>query len=182
MAKAAIDSAAAELFPDVTPATRNREVYTPVAAVLHRYGIQRKIMRPKGWQGKRSTTWLEPDQAFAVFEAADEIEPEFGLFLRTLCYTGMRLGEALSVRLRNISLNNQSIYLTETKNGLPRSVFLPSHLVVAFANQPPRVGAPGHFGRGKQDIGIPFMERAEDRRLFPLRQERPLAQNAQARF
>src|SRR5262249_28048065 len=86
-----IDSAAATLFPAASAATRNREVYTPAAAILHRAGIEKKIKRPKGWRGNRSTSWLEPDQAFAVFDAADEIDLEFGLFLRTLCYTGMRL-------------------------------------------------------------------------------------------
>jgi hypothetical protein len=49
----AIDTLAAELYPEATAATRNRQVYTPVSAVLKRAGIERKIKRPKGWRGAR---------------------------------------------------------------------------------------------------------------------------------
>lgn len=154
-----IDQAAATLFPAASSATRNREVYTPVAAVLHRAGVEKKIRRPKGWRGNRSTSWLTPDQAFAVFEAADAIDLEFGLFLRTLCYTGMRLSECLGVTLRHVNLRERMIYLPDTKNGEPRAVYMPSHLVAAFANQPPRE-------ERRLDAGVPFMDRAPDRRLF----------------
>lgn len=162
-----IDNAAMTLFPAASSATRNREVYTPVAAVLHRAGLEKKVKRPKGWRGKRSTSWLEPEQAFAAFDAGDEIELEFGLFLRTLCYTGMRLSECLGVTLGKVSLKEQRIYLPDTKNGEQRSVYLPMHLIVDFANQPARVGAdPKLGGRPKEDVGVPFMDRKPKRRLF----------------
>ena len=86
-----IDNAAAALHPDGTAQTRNREVYTPISAVLKHAGIEFKIRRPKGWRGSKRTDWLWPEQAFRVFEAADKVDAEFGSFLRTLCYTGMRL-------------------------------------------------------------------------------------------
>jgi integrase len=132
----AIDGAAVRAFPMGTAAYRNRNFYTPVSAVMKHVGDDRKIKRPKGWRGKRHTTWLEPDQAFALFAAADTLDAEFGLFLRYLCYTGMRLGEALNVRLRDVRLDRQTIYLPETKNGEDRTVHLPPHLVVVLANHP----------------------------------------------
>jgi integrase len=131
-----IDRLAVEILPNAAPSTRNREVYTPIAAVLHRSGIDRKIKRPKGWRGHRSVSWLEPEQAFALFAAADGISAEFGLFLRTLCYTGMRLGEALGIRLAQIDLGQQAIYLPETKNGHARKVYLTPELVAWLANHP----------------------------------------------
>jgi hypothetical protein len=76
-----IDAAAVRAFPKGTPAYRNRNFYTPVSAVLKHVGDNREIKRPKGWRGKRHTTWLEPDQAFALFAAADTLDTEFGLFL-----------------------------------------------------------------------------------------------------
>src|SRR5262249_44087460 len=124
-----IDAAAVRAFPKGTPAYRNRNFYTPVSAVLKHVGEDRKIKRPKGWRGKRHTTWLEPDQAFALFRAADDLDAEFGAFLRYLCYTGMRLGEALNVRLRHVRLDRQAIYLPETKNGEARPIYLPPRLV-----------------------------------------------------
>jgi integrase len=134
--QAEIDAAAMRAFPKGTPAYRNRNFYTPVSAVLKHVGDDRKIRRPKGWRGKKHTTWLEPDQAFALFKAADDLDAEFGLFLRYLCYTGMRLGEALNVRLRHVRMDRQTIYLPETKNGEARPVYLPPRLVTALANHP----------------------------------------------
>jgi integrase len=146
--QAAIDASAVAAFPRGTPAYRNRNFYTPISAVLKHVGNDKPIKRPKGWRGKRSTAWLEPDQAFAVFKAADRIDREFALFLRTLCYTGMRLGETLAIRLHELNLKTQTIYLPETKNDEARPVYVPPVLVAALANHP----------RG--------LERSADERLF----------------
>ena|GEM_PF-4617632 len=75
----AIDAAAAALFPNATAATRNREVYTPVSAVLKRAGFDFRIKRPKGWRGRIVRRWLWPEQAWRVIDAADRIDPELGL-------------------------------------------------------------------------------------------------------
>lgn len=173
----AVDLLAEQLYPHATAATRNRQVYTPIAAVLHRAGIERKIRRPKGWRGKRSMSWLEPDQAFAVIAAAYKIEPEFGLFCLYLLYTGERLGEALRAELRHLQLHRRYLYLPDSKTGEPRGVYLPAWLVEAFRAQPPREprllierGQKGFItgggGRSVQDAGVPFLERAPDAKLF----------------
>lgn len=131
-----IDTTAAMLYPSGTAATRNRQFYTPVSAIMKRAGIERAIKRPKGWRGKKSISWLEPAQAFALFEAADGVDVEFGIFVRVLCYTGMRLGEALKIKLAQLDLSRQAIYLPETKNGVARTVHLPSFIVTTLANHP----------------------------------------------
>ena len=59
------------LYPNNTPQSRNRQVYTPIIAVLHHGGIERRFKRPKGWQGKKSKSFLEYDQAFALLAEAD---------------------------------------------------------------------------------------------------------------
>lgn len=175
--QAALDTAADILFPRATAATRNRNFYTPVTAVLHHAGVERRFRRPKGWRGRRSMSWLTPDQAFRLFTAADAIDAEFGLFCRCLLYTGMRLGEALAIRLRDVHLDQAMIYLPETKNGEARAVHLPPPLVAALAGQPPRPARPakatagrplrdGEAGRSRLDAGVPFLERAPDARLF----------------
>src|SRR6516164_2309485 len=132
----AIDNAAADIYPDATAATRNRQVYTPIVAVLNRAGIERRIKRPKGWQSPKAVSWLTPAQAFAVLAAADEIDAEFGLFLRLLLYTGMRLGEALSIVVAQLDLALQMLYLPKTKNSEARRVHLTPELVAALANHP----------------------------------------------
>jgi integrase len=172
----AIDNAADELYPSSAPATRNRQFYTPVSAVLKRAGIERKIKRPKGWRGSKATSWLEPDQAFAVIDEAYVIDAEFGLFCQTLLYTGMRLGDPVKARLRDLKLKRALLYIPDTKNGEPRPVHLPPVLVKAFHDQPqrptrPRRGADGPLangiaGRSRRDAGVPFLERSPDAKLF----------------
>lgn len=134
--QAAIDNAAAVAMPGKAAPYRNRNFYTPVSAVLKHAGIERKIRRPKGWRGKRSTSWLEPEEAFRIFKEADKINGEFGLFLRFLFYTGRRLSETLNITLGRVNLERSMVYLPETKNGEPCPVHLPPSLVTALANHP----------------------------------------------
>jgi integrase len=162
--QAAIDAAGEVILPNATAATRNRQIYTPVSAVLHHAGSERRIRRPKGWRGQRSTSWLEPEQAFALFAAADALDREFGLLLRVLTYTGMRISEALNITMRDVRLDRALVYLPETKNGNPRAVHLPPVLVAALAEQPPRPAREG--GRAQTSAGVPFMARPPAERLF----------------
>lgn len=134
--QAAIDAAAEKLFPDGTAPTRNREIYTPISAVLKHVGIDFKINRPKGWRGEERTDWLEPEQAFRAFSAADGIDAEFGIFLRVLCYTGLRLGEAIALRIDKLNLQEAHAQVTNSKNGQVMGVYLPPVLVTALANHP----------------------------------------------
>jgi hypothetical protein len=64
----AIDALAAELYPNAPASTRNRQVYTPVSAVLKHVGVERKIKRPKGWRGNKRTFWLKPEPTFALLQ------------------------------------------------------------------------------------------------------------------
>lgn len=107
----AIDNVAANLYPGAPPATLNRQVYTPISAVLKRAGIERQIKRPKGWRGRKLTFWLTPDQAFAVFTTIEGIaapaatRAAFRVLLTLLCYTGMRLGDALGLTWDRVDLD-----------------------------------------------------------------------------
>lgn len=131
-----IDRAAVTLYPDAGAPTRNRQVYTPVSAVLKHAGIEMKLRRPKGWRGSARVDWLQPEQAFRIFAAADRKDAEFGAFLRLLCYTGMRLGEALALTCDKMMLHEAFAYVTQTKNDDPRGVHLPPVVVAALANHP----------------------------------------------
>lgn len=131
-----IDEAAGKLYPNETGATKNRSVYTPVSAVLKRAGYDFKIKRPKGWRGQRRTMWLRPTQAEAVFKACLKIKApentrkEFRIFCIVLCYTGMRLSDALyGMRCANVDLEECTALLAKTKNDNPRTVHLPPRVV-----------------------------------------------------
>lgn len=137
-----IDRAAAAIYPNATAATRNRQVYTPVSAVLKRAGIERKIKRPIGWRGRKLTHWLTPAQAVQVFavtrklKAPSRTKRTFRALLITLCYTGMRLGDALGLDCGAVDLTAQTALLPVTKNGRPRLVYLPRIVVQALRGLP----------------------------------------------
>jgi integrase len=132
----AIDSLAGELYPNSPASTRNRQVYTPVSAVLKHVGVERKIKRPKGWRGNKRTFWLKPEPTFALLEAASAIDAEFGIFCTLLNYTGLRLGEALALTVGNVDLSRGYAYVPDTKTDTPRAVHLPPVCVTALANHP----------------------------------------------
>lgn len=131
--QAAIDAAAASLYPSATGATRNRQVYSPICAVMRRAGIRLDFHRPHGSGGSKTTAWLWPEQAEAIFEEAGKIDQEFQALLIVLCYTGMRLSEALNLTWDNVRLADGFAYLAQTKNDEPRGVFFPSVAVAALA-------------------------------------------------
>ncbi len=148
----AIDAAAFALYPDGSPATRNRQCHTPVSGILRAAGRPGMVRRPSGSGGNKATTWLRPEQAFALFEEAEKIHSRFAALLIVLCYTGMRLGEALSLTWDKVCLEEEHAYLPVTKNGQPRGVFLPPAAVDAMERllSPRREGRCFPFTRGSR--------------------------------
>ncbi|MCB9993082.1 MAG: tyrosine-type recombinase/integrase [Hyphomicrobiaceae bacterium] len=134
--QAAIDRAAAALYPGRSAATRNRQVYTPVSAILNHVGHGFRLKRPKGAQGRQKTEWMTPEQAGRLIHAAGTLDAEFRLFLILLIYTGLRLSEALAATLTDLHLAEALLTIPCTKNGEPRLVHLPPVLVAELANHP----------------------------------------------
>jgi Integrase len=145
--QAAIDKAADEIYPNAGNATRNRQVYTPMSAILKRAGIEFTIKRPKGADGKKRTHWLWPEQAERIFAEAYKKDKEFATFLLLLCYTGLRLEEGLSLDIGMVRLNESFAYVPDTKNGEPRPVFLPPVLVEALKEHPCGLDREGYVFR-----------------------------------
>ena len=125
-----------ELYPNASNATRNRQVFTPVLAIMRLNGVAIIAKRPKGAQGNRRKFFLTPDDAAKLINAAYEKNREFGLFLTFLLYTGARLGDAVKLTMDNLYLNDARAVFPKTKNGEPRTAYLPPVLVAAMANHP----------------------------------------------
>jgi integrase len=157
--QADVDAAAATLYPNGTPATRNRQVYTPFSAVRQHAGIDKRLKRPKGARGESRLCWLSPDDATALIAAARaralrlEVEAEtkprqfkgaaranaraarrFTALCLFLLYTGCRLSEALHVRPQDVELDRSFVFVGKTKPGTPRPVHLPPQVVAELAN------------------------------------------------
>ncbi len=130
--QAAIGAAVAAIYPHITdPGTQNRYVYTPVSAILH-HALGDKcpvIKRPKGSKGRRKVDFMWPDDAFAVIHAADEIDLEFGLYLRLLLYTGIRKSEGLSILSEDTQPAERAAWLRDSKNSDPRMLKLREDIV-----------------------------------------------------
>jgi integrase len=148
-----VDAAAVALYPTAAPSTRNRQVYSPVSAILKRAGFKDPIDRPIGSAGNKTTGWLWPEQANALFEEAGKLNPEFRLLCVTLLYAGgLRLSEGLDLMTDDCRLSENFAYLADSKTGEPRPLFLPPFLVVELANHPRGMDRPGqkvfHFTKG----------------------------------
>ena len=135
--QADIDACAHALYPAASAATRNRQVYTPISAVLRHAGVSISLRRPKGAQGKVALNWLRPHEAELVVSAAHEIDPEYGIFWVSLIYTGMRLAEATTLwRCEATDLKEGLAQIPYTKNGDPRPVYLPLPVIEALKQHP----------------------------------------------
>jgi integrase len=132
--QAKLDAAAVEIYPNGALATRNRQVYSPVAAILHHAGAKVEFKRPKGAAGTPRSRYLSEVEAFRVLDAADASSARFGAFCTFLLYTGCRLSEGLRLEWQDVSLPDATAFIRLTKNGAPRRVFLPEAVVAALAN------------------------------------------------
>lgn len=132
-----IDAAAVAMFPTHAAATRNREVYTPVSAIMKQAGVLMPLRRPKGSRGQQLQGWLWPEEAERLFASCEAKDLEFGIFVRVLVYTGLRLTEcARRFTIDGLRLSEGFAFIGKTKNGNPRPVHLPPHIVAALANHP----------------------------------------------
>jgi integrase len=134
--QAAIDEAAVTIYPRASIATRNRQVYSPVSAILKQSGIDDRLRRPRGSRGRRRVFWLTPEQAERLLSAASVKDAEFGIFLAFLLYTGCRLSEGLALEIERLSLSEAWAYIPVTKTEDARLAHLPPILVAAIAGHP----------------------------------------------
>ena len=129
--QAAIEAGATKLYPSATPATRNRNFYTPTLAVLHHGGARPIVKRPKLPKGR--VRWLTIEEAERLINAtADHLRP----LVVFLLYTGARVGEALWLDWRDVDLRRRHVTFIKTKNGEARGVPLHSRVVALLASLP----------------------------------------------
>lgn len=134
--QAAIDAAAVELYPRASAATRNRQVYSPVSAILKHAGVAKPLRRPKGWRSRPRPHWMSQESAIALLQAATATDERLGALLTFLLYCGPRLSEALRLMWDDLDLARATAVLGKTKNGEPVALHLPPPALAALANLP----------------------------------------------
>ena len=137
----AIERGARKLFPNGSPATLNRQFFTPASAVLHHAAKRGMcalpiIERPR--EPKPPPRWITPDEAERLIAACGDHHRPLVIFL---LYTGARIGEALWLDWRDVDLARAHVTFPKTKNGEPRGVPLHPRVVAALANLPLRNNA-----------------------------------------
>lgn len=138
--QAAADEAAKAIYPGLAPATLNRQLYTPLGAVISKaaeknYCTPLKLRRPKLPKGR--ARWITHAEAHALIETC---APHLKPLVAFLFYTGARIGEALWLDWRNVDLARAQAQFLDTKNGRDRGVPLHPDLVAILANLPHRDG------------------------------------------
>jgi integrase len=150
----ALDRGARILFPTASAATRNRQFYTPVSAVLHhaaRRGWCARPMIERPEPARERVRWITIEEADRLIGAmADHMQP----LVTFLLYTGARVGEALWLDWRDVDLARAHVTFPKTKNGEARGVPLHQRVLAALANFPHREGEVfrRRYGRPKSDI------------------------------
>lgn len=133
--QAAVDNAGKMLCrPDAAPATRLRNVVTPVKAVLMHASRRGwcdppNFERMSGGSGNKRTRWLTPDEFTRLHEAAP---PHLKILVLFLVCTGARLGEALGLEWEDVDLTHARATLRDTKNGNDRILELEPAILAAL--------------------------------------------------
>lgn len=141
----ALDLAAVELYPRASADTRHRHVYTPTIAVMH-WAASRKLCprvgfhRPKLSPG-RSRYLTSPEAERFITAAPPNLKP----LLLFLLYSGCRLGEALALDWRDVSLKNGNVSIPRTKTDTPRAIRLHPRAANALKELPHREGRVFHW-------------------------------------
>lgn len=116
-----VDRLALEMKPGSAPATRIRQIYTPISAVLNFVAPKLcdpiKLAKPKG-AGKR-VDYLTPAEVETLLGF---LPPHLSRLVTFYIATGCRASEALNLEWRDVSLGGERIVLWETKSDYSRGV------------------------------------------------------------
>jgi len=138
---AAVNAAETAIYPDAAPATVNRQLITPLSAILTMAADDglaepRRLRRRKGDQHR--WRWLTPEEAEAMIAAAT---PSFLPTLGILLGTGCRTGEALGIEIDSFHAATGEAWLYRSKSERPRMLRMPQRALEMVLTRPlPKVG------------------------------------------
>lgn len=115
-----INSVAADIYPGAKPATLNRQVYTPIIAVLRfAEGPNFRpptIKRPKGWLPKSNFKKPPKDWWRRVIAACDDV-PNLAALILFMRLHGRRINEACMITPADIDSETWTVAVRDTKTG-----------------------------------------------------------------
>ena len=125
-----------DLYPKAGPATMNRQVISPVQAIINHSAKRglcapirvERFFVPKHKPKYATMQWIEAFMAAA--------SPHLAALAQFMAMTGTRISEAVRLDWKDVDLVASTAYLRKTKNGDPRTAELPPALRVTLANLP----------------------------------------------
>lgn len=128
---------AKEIYPTATAATMNRQVVTPMRAVINHAadaGFAKTITIKRFKEERASRPAGSRDWIDAFCKAAKKMDmPETSAIARFMFETATRVSEACRLEWDDVNLQEGWAYLKRTKT-VPRKVFLTRPLVIELAN------------------------------------------------
>ena len=92
------------------------------------------VRKPKTSKGRERR--LEEDEEQRLFSACESYNnPMLAWIVKLALYTGMRHGETVSLTRSNVNLEKKTLFLSDTKNGTPRTVPLSNKAVLVKPTQ-----------------------------------------------
>lgn len=132
-----IRKAAKKIYPGAAPATWNRQVVTPMRAIINHAADAKRLQKISVTRFKEEKTarpagnkeWLD-----IFHKAAMDLDmPETAAIARFMFETATRVSEACRLQWDDVDLQNGFAFLLKTKT-IPRKVFLTRAMVVDLAN------------------------------------------------
>lgn len=147
---AAVAACARAIYPTAADATINRQVITPISAVLN-LAAEEGLCAPRQLRRRKGDTprlrWLTPAEAEALLDACDA---RTAAMVAWLLGTGCRVSEMLMLTAPDLYLESQEAWIPETKNGHPRMVEFPTRTKrLLAATGLPQEGAVFRTPKGK---------------------------------
>jgi integrase len=135
--QAEADDAAAKLYPGAKAATRKRQAYAPLIAVLHHAAGKGWIRVPVIKQPKVK----QSETRYSSLDRLNRLLPHCSAKLRRLVvflpYTGARISECLRIDWEHdVDLSRRTVTLRRTKNGKPRTVHLADPVLIVLGSVP----------------------------------------------
>jgi integrase len=154
----AIRDAERAIYPDVKPATVNRQLITPISAIYNLAADEglaefRRFRKRKGDQ--KRTRWLEPEEAEALLDQARKQAPHLLPVLAMLLGGGLRVSEALRVTRSTYYEASGEILVAQSKNGDARLVKLPERAARMISAALPEAGTICLTPKGKPYVITP---------------------------
>lgn len=144
-----------KLYPDAGAATKNRQVITPVMAII-RFNAQRGRCAPllvKRFETKK--TIKRPTATWAwIAKLKPTAKPKVYALALFLANTAARIGDALKLTWANLNLDEAEAMLVDTKNGEDRLVKLRPATVAALRKIKPKKA-------GAADVVFEFYDRSD---------------------